>query len=192
MLDALLQNPVQWLDGEGPHADIVISTHCRLVRNLADYPFTSQCNGDTLEAVEKRIVESLAAINMDADGTYYSFSEVDDVQAHFLMERRLIPPRLIHSSGARGVHINDGQRISLAINGADHITLFGHASGQQLHDIWSNLTRIDDSLVGMIDFTFDDQRGYLTASLADLGTGLKASALLHLPSLTMINAIDSH
>lgn len=190
MVDALLQSPVQWLDGTGPHAEIVVSTHCQLTRNLADYPFVSQCSDDVRELLEKRILDAMDSINLSAGGSYFSFSEVDDVQAHFLLERRLIPTQLIQSTGARGVHVDTDQQLSVAINGSDHLTIFVHASGHQIHELGARLNQIDDALVGLIDFTFDDRRGYLTSSLAEVGTGLRASAVLHLPALTMTDGLE--
>lgn len=192
MVDGLLTAPVEWLDGNGPQSNVVISTHCRVVRNIADYPFTRQCTDDVRGTIEERVLHALDSLNMSSDGAYHSFSEVDETQARFLLERRLISPQLIESRGARGVHVQDGQLTSMCINGPDHMVLLGHASGDQLQDIWARLSLMDDSLSGLMDFTFDDELGYLTASLAETGTGLKTSAFVHLPALTMLNAIASH
>lgn len=192
MVDGLLTAPVEWLQGTGPHAEVVISTHCRLVRNLADYPFLNLCKDDERAAVEERILRALDSLNMAGDGAYHGFADVDETQAHFLLERRLISPQMITSRGVRGVHVQDGQLTSMCINGADHLVLFGHASGQQIQEIWSRLSLIDDSLAGLLDFTFDDRLGFLSSSLSDVGTGLKAGAFLHLPALTMLNAVGSH
>lgn len=192
MVDALLSEPATWLDGSGPNSDVVISTHCRLVRNIADHPFVSQCHDDERSGVEERILNALDSLNMTGDGQYHGFGDVDETQARFLLERRLISPQMIESRGVRGVHVQDGQLTSLCINGADHLILFGHASGEQVQEIWSRLSLIDDSLSGLLDFTFDDRLGFLTASLSDVGTGLKTSAFVHLPALTMLNAIEAH
>lgn len=192
MVDALLSEPVTWLNGSGANADVVISSHCRLVRNIADYPFVGRCHDDDRRVIEERVLHALSALNMAGDGQYHGFGDVDETQARFLLERRLISPQMIESRGIRGVHVQEGQLTSLCINGADHLILFGHGSGDHVQEIWSRLSLMDDSLAGLLDFTFDEHLGYLTASLSDVGTGLKTSAFVHLPALTMLNAIGAH
>lgn len=191
MIETMVHSPAQWLDATGPDADIVISTHCRLVRNLADYPFPAQSTDEVKDLIEGRILDALHNMGFMSEGQYYPLTELDELEAQFLVERKLISPNLISSTGSRGVYFNEQQTMSICINDADHLTLCGHASGQQLQEVWSTVSRADDTLTGVLDMAFSDDRGYLTAHLSDVGTGLFATSILHLPALTMLNSIHS-
>lgn len=190
MIEPMLQSTSQWLDAQGPNADIVLSTQCRLLRNLADYPFPGQCTHDEKKTIETNILSVLENMNFMSNGQYYTLPAIDETEAHVLRERRLISEKLIDSQGSRGVYIREDQSFSLSINDSDHLALVSLASGQQLQDIWNTTSLTDDTLAGILDFSFDSRRGYLTSHLANTGTGLNFSAVLHLPGLTMNNEIN--
>ena len=190
MIETMINTPAQWLDASGPDADIVISTHCRLVRNLADYPFTEQCTLDEKGQVENRILDALHNINVIDKGVYYPLPELDELQAQLLVERELITSDIINCKGPRGAYFNDTQSTGITINDTNHLTLISHASGQQLQELWSALSINDDTLAGVLDMAFDDKYGFLTAYLNEVGTGLHAHAIMHLPALTMLNTVQ--
>lgn len=192
MIEPMLQSTAQWLDAKGPNADIVLNTQCRLVRNLADYPFPKQCTPEEKKTIEARVLAVLNNMNFLSTGQYYTLPDIDETEAHVLRERQLISLQLIDSIGPRGVYVREDQSFSLSINDSDHLTLVTLASGQQLQDIWNSTSLTDDTLAGILDFAFDTKRGYLTSHLADTGTGLNFSAVLHLPGLTMTNAISQY
>ncbi|MFP6596108.1 MAG: hypothetical protein VCC01_01510 [Candidatus Hydrogenedentota bacterium] len=190
MIESMLQSTAQWLDAEGPNADIVLSTQCRLLRNLADYPFPGQCTPEEKKTIEASVLAVLGSMNFMADGHYYTLPDIDETEAHVLHERRLISQKLIESEGPRGIYIREDQSFSLSINDSDHLALVSLASGQQLQDIWNSTSLTDDTLAGILDFAFDSKHGYLTSHLANTGTGLQFSAVLHLPALTMNNEMS--
>lgn len=185
MVETLLDKPSQWLSGDGPDADLAVMCQCRLVRNLADYPFPAQCTDDEKHAIEERLVSVLDSLNLLATGTYWSLDSLDAREKRFLVERRLITSELLNGTGARGVYIADDQSLSISVNDENHVTVLALASGIQLQEVWVRVNLIDDTLAGVLDFAFNERLGYLTTSIADLGTGLKASILLHLPGLVM-------
>ena len=191
MIETMINTPAQWLDASGPDADIVVSTHCRLVRNLADYPFPEQCTDEEKSQIESRILDALHNLNLMSDNQYYPITELDELEAQFLVERELITSDLINSTGARGVYFNQAQTTSVSINDVNHLTLCAHASGQQLQDTYTALSITDDTLASVLDMSFSEKYGYMTTHLNDVGTGLRASGILHLPALTMLNTIQS-
>ena len=185
MVETLLARQAEWIAGTGPDADLAILSQCRLTRNLKEFPFPGQCSDTERAAIEKRLVDVLDALNLTRTGTYFRLADLDDREVKFLFERLLIPYRLWKGTGPRGVYIADDQSFSIAINGEDHVEIQAHASGVQIEETWSRVSAIDDQLAGNVDFAFNDRLGYLTTSVHNVGTGLKASTLLHLPGLAM-------
>lgn len=186
-----MDKPADWLVGSGPDADLVVMSRCRLFRNLADFPFPNQCTLDEKRVVEERITGCLDSMNLLATGQYYSLGDLDVREKRFLIERRLVNPTLLNSEGPCGVYIADDQSLSITINDADHLTVTGLASGLQPQEVWSRINLIDDTLAGALDFAFSDRLGYLTTSIAHVGTGFKAGALLHLPGLAIANLLGA-
>jgi protein arginine kinase len=91
----------------------------------------------------------------------------------------------IDDSGPRGVYISEDQSLSIVVNGDDHVCIQALDSGIRLRDVWARLNLMDDTLGGLLDFAFDPRWGYLTSSIGNVGTGFRASVVLHLPALTM-------
>lgn len=189
MLETLVDKPSVWISGEGPDAGIALLSQCQLSRNLADYPFPSQCAGEEKHAVEERVLNVLSLLGVMKTGQYCSLEELDALEAHFLKERGLIRPDLLEQTGSRGVFVSDDQSLSIVINGDDHIRLQGIAAGLQVQEVWESVNALDDRLMNAVDFAFSEELGFLTASVHCVGTGLKASVVLHLPGLTMQNEI---
>ena len=189
-VETLIGKPTEWLSGEGADADLAVMCQCRLVRNLSDYLFPEHCREDEKEAVQDRLAGLFDTLGLLATGSYWPLSELDALERRFLVERRLITPDLLEREGARGVYIADDQSLSIVVNDENHLTIYGLASGMQLQEVWARINLIDDSLAGALDYAFEDRLGYLTTSISDLGTGLKASTVLHLPALTMSNEMS--
>ena len=185
MLETLLNKNSTWLSGKGPDADVAVYSQCRLVRNLADFPYPNQCTSEEKQAIVDRVVATLDSLNLLSEGKYYSLEELDNREARFLMERRLIAPNLLEAEGPRGVYVTEDQSFSIAVNDENHLTILGLASGLQLPEVWSRINLVDDTLAGILDFSFDTRIGYLTTAVGDVGTGLKCGLVMHLPALSM-------
>lgn len=185
MVETLLDGTTEWLAGDGPECGVALSSRCRLSRNLASYPFPSQCSSDQKSTIEDQLVSVFESCGLMARGHYWSLSELDPRESRFLAERELISPELASAEGRRGVYISDDQSLSISINGENHLTICGLASGLRLTEVWDRVSLVDDTLAGVVDYAFNDRLGYLTSSIAELGTGLKASVVLHLPGLVM-------
>lgn len=178
-----------WLTGASPDGPAAVSCQCSLARNLSDFPFPARCSEDEKRAVESRITSVLDGLNLLSTGRYYSLPELSSREVRFLAERRLITYDLLCARGPRGVYVSEDQCLSIMVNGLEHLCLRVIKPGLQLLEAWAQLNLLDDTLRGMLDVAFDDRLGFLTCALNNVGTGLKASALLHLPALTMANRI---
>jgi len=188
-LDVLLEQEPPWLSSNAPEADIVVRCQCNLARNFSDYPFPRQCENREKQAVESRVLSALDSLNLLSAGAYYSLPSLTPEERLFLAERHLITQTLLEGHGPRGVYVAGDRRFCILVNGADHVCLRALSPGLQLEEAWAQLNLADDTLNGVLDFAFDAQRGYLTSYFDALGTGLKASALLHLPALEAANTL---
>ncbi len=178
-----------WLAGESPDGAEAVCCQCSLARNLSDFPFPARCTDDEKRAIEARITSVLDGLSLFSTGRYYSLPELSSREVRFLAERRLVTYELMCARGPRGVYVSEDQSLSIMVNGLEHLCLRAIKPGVQLQEAWAQLNLLDDTLRGMLDVAFDDRLGFLTCALNNVGTGLKSSALLHLPALAMANRI---
>lgn len=191
MIETLLDRPAEWLSGEGTDADFVVACRCRLARNLADFPFPAHCAEGEKRSIEERIINVLESLDLMTTGVYLPLGDLDSHEACFLTERYLISPEFAEGEGPRGVYIADDQSFSIAVNDDNHLLLNALGSGLELQETWARVNLIDDTLSGALDYAFSERLGYLTTSVGELGTGLIAGVMLHLPALKMINNLSS-
>ncbi len=190
-LDHLIPRLGEWLQGSGPDADVVVSTRVRLARNLAGYPFTTKAT-----AAQKAVTEALArdALADPAVQPRLAYADVAGLPAldrQFLVERQLISRELATVlDGPRGVAFDDRESVSVMVNEEDHLRLQVLRSGLALDDAWATIDRLDDALEARLPFAFHKQFGYLTACPTNVGTGLRASVMLHLPALGITKQIE--
>ncbi|MGI6461420.1 MAG: hypothetical protein ACOX5J_15255 [Candidatus Hydrogenedentales bacterium] len=191
MLETLLEKKARWLSGEGPEADLVIESGGTLVRNLADLPFPGLASDDELHNVLDRVLGAMEGHGMFRSGQFFMIEHLEPRVLRFLLERRLITPDMEHTHGPCGVWLSDDQAFSVMINGRDHVRLQARSAGFNFDEVWTQLSRADDILGGKLDFAFHDKFGYLSASVAEVGTGFGLFAIAHLAGLAMNNRMLS-
>jgi protein arginine kinase len=161
-----------------------------LARNLEKQPFshwaTKKQEKETLELLEE------AALSTDLlhNAMAVRMAEIDDVDKQFLLERHLISREQIMHPEFKSVIVGDKEVVSLMVNEEDHMRLQVMQSGFNLQECWRIANRIDDAIMKKAKFAFHPDWGYLTACPTNTGTGLRASVMLHLPSLVMTKQIN--
>ncbi len=188
-LDYLLKQTCEWLKGTGPNSDIVMSSRVRLARNVEDFPFSHWANKKQERDAAELLSGALKATDFLKTGHLISMAEIDDVDKQFLLERHLISREHIVHPEYKAVMIGDKEVVSVMINEEDHLRIQVMQSGFNLQECWRIASRLDDSLHKKIKFAFHNEWGYLTACPTNTGTGLRASVMLHLPSLVMTKQI---
>ena len=153
----------EWLKGSGPESDIVMSSRIRLARNLANYPFIRRCNDFDRVNIESSVRERLSENGKFDDFTFINVAELDGLDRQLLVERQLISRELSESDGARGVAIDEQEKISLMINEEDHLRLQVMKSGFDLDEAWQQINDVDDRVEQHLNYAFHPQMGYLTA-----------------------------
>lgn len=182
-----------WMKGGGPEADIVISSRIRLARNLMDTPFPWVATKEQLETV----ISKLAAIiekskNNEALGRLelIRMDRLNSLERQVLVEKHLISPHLANEARAGAVILSQNESISIMINEEDHLRIQCLFPGFQLEEAWNQANSIDDWLEINLDYAFDEKRGYLTTCSTNVGTGLRASVMVHLPALVMTKQMN--
>lgn len=176
---------------KGPECDIAITSRVRLARNFADIPFSAKMTPKhQMELIHrmKDIISDNTSYNklMFADIT--SMHPIDKIS---LMERHLISPDLAETKENCGAYINEDENLSIMVNEEDHIRIQAIFSGIQLEKAYKMCDDIDTTISEKADYAFDDKYGYLTSCPTNLGTGMRASVMLHLPALVMTGYIKS-
>ncbi len=167
----------------------IVACQCAIARNLSDFVFPACCIDDERRAMETRVLALLNKQPSLPKGAYYSIDEMDAVGQRFLAERHLITYEMLCAAGPRGVYASEDQSFTIMINASDHIVIRSITASGKLEDAWNMANDADNALGNTLDFSYHERLGYLTRSLRMVGTGLKASVLLHLPGLVMTNGL---
>jgi len=191
MLDNISGKPAPWLNGIGPESFAVLSSRIRLARNIQEFPFPPTANTDTREKLVDFISSALKKIKELEQGTFFRSDDINPLDRRLLVERHLISPEFMREGSGRGLYIDNMEKVSIMLNEEDHIRLQVLSSGMSLYECWEEANKVDSALAKMLEFGFDSNFGYLTACPTNVGTGLRASILIHLPGLVLTREIDS-
>src|SRR5271170_3012256 len=190
-LDSLLPKLGEWLRSSGADADVVVSTRIRLARNLADHPFTNRANPHQKTEIEGKLRDCVTRLETPGKLHYLEISHLSTIERQFLVERQLISRELANvMEGPRGVAFDDRESVSLMINEEDQLRLQVMRSGLALDAAWDEIDRIDNMIEAKLTYAFHEQFGYLTACPTNVGTGMRASVMLHLPALGWTKQIE--
>jgi protein arginine kinase len=185
----LVTRPARWLAADGPHADLVLSSRVRLARNLRSVPFTHRAREEQLQGVLMSVSAAAQRAPSFAGSLLLRMAELSPVERQVLVERHLVSHELGDGARPRGIVVAPEERLSLMINEEDHLRLQAMAAGFQLAEAWAAADAADDELDQSLDFACSEEIGYLTACPTNAGTGLRASVLVHLPALVLLDEI---
>ncbi|OGS39227.1 MAG: hypothetical protein A2506_05470 [Elusimicrobia bacterium RIFOXYD12_FULL_66_9] len=186
-LQTMLRFRTGWAEAEGPEHEVVLSTRVRLARNLRA-PFPANASPTGLKRVLESVFGAARAVGLK-DAAYFKLSDLDKTDLSFLVERHLISPALAERPGHRGVIVGDKESLVVMVNEEDHLRQAALLPGLRLREAHASIDRLDDGLSASLDFAFRDDLGYLTACPTNLGTGMRASCLVHLPALAMTGVV---
>lgn len=177
----------KWLTADAPESDVVVSTRIRLARNLADVPFPSRIKNETeIERVHAGARDSLLAASQFQ---YQRLGEMPELAKRALTERHIISPELARNRYG-GLIKNEDESLSVMILEEDHYRLQSLASGLALESAYEQADQLDNLLASGVKYAYDTRLGFLTSCPTNVGTGLRASLMLHLPALTAAKGIQ--
>lgn len=176
-----------WMNNEGPHADIVLSSRVRLARNLVDYHFPLFLEAGQAEEIVMKVSEG---VQESYPFELLKMENLSPLQKQVLVEKHLISPYLANTSPYGAAILSESEDISIMINEEDHIRIQCLSPGLQLKETFEKANEIDDMIEAKVNYAFDEQRGYLTSCPTNVGTGLRASVMIHLPGLVLTQQLN--
>jgi len=182
-----------WMDSDGPDSDIVISSRIRVARNLNKLPFPHLLSDQDAQQVINSPGEAVKSReDCSSRPEIFELTQLSDltpVERQILVEKHLISPDLLENYQKKAVILDNSETISIMVNEEDHLRLQCLLPGLQLKEAWEVVNRVDDRLEESLEYAYDENLGYLTACPTNVGTGLRASVMLHLPCLVLVNRI---
>jgi len=189
-LHEFLVAPAETARRKGPHDRIVMSSRVRLARNLKDGPFP----GWAKKPERIRILELIRPAVERLPELRDAFSETMDnlatLDKQLLVERHLISREHAAKSAGSGLVLNREETFCVMINEEDHLRMQALRPGLQLRQAWEAIDHLDSQLESQLNYAFSNELGYLTACPTNLGTGIRVSAMLHLPGLVLAEQIN--
>lgn len=185
----LTQDPI-WHSARGPHEDVVVSSRIRLARNVEGFSFPSRLKGPD----RRRLIKSFsAAVNHQPyfkKCGFFQSADLDETELQLLLERHLISREFSAEKGERAVLLAPDESLSIMLMEEDHIRLQVFEAGLNLRGAWKKANEADDQLQKKLRFSFDSKIGFLAACPTNVGTGLRASCMLHIPCLVITKQVQ--
>jgi protein arginine kinase len=189
-ISSLIESPSELTDLASSKTAIVLMTRIRLARNIAGHSFPGWAKAGQREEIFQACRTALSATSQMKRGLNVSITELSDLERQILVERHLISRELSGAKTGAGVAISKDQAFSVMMNEEDHLRIQVLRSGFNLKKAWSSINELDTALEDHLDFAFSPTLGYLTACPTNLGTGMRASAMMHLPALVISNQME--
>ena len=172
---------MNWYLQTSEDSDVVKSTRIRLKRNLNDFKFN--LSNSELKELEKKIEDNIYAIGYGLK--FFRLKDMDSITKTSLVEKNLISPTFLVKRNETGsILINDEENICIMIGGEDHLSIQVFSSGLELENTLNLAIELEEKIGEIFGYSISKKYGYLTSKLNDLGTGLKASVMVHLPALS--------
>lgn len=176
---------------KGPEYDIAVTSRVRLARNFSDIPFSAKMTIKDQTKLLNRMQEFISDNKTYGKLMFADMASMHPVDRVSLVERHLISPDLADTKGNAGAFINDEENVSIMVNEEDHIRIQSIFPGIQLERAYQICDEIDSVIGDKADYAFDNKYGYLTSCPTNIGTGMRASVMLHLPALVMTGYMKS-
>lgn len=183
-----------WYVQTGKDSDIVISSRIRLARNIKGIPFTTKCKPEDLEKVINIMNNEVNSLGYGLK--LFRMDKIDNVTKLSLIEKHLISPEFVAKTeksitqNLKAILLNDDENICIMVNKEDHLRIQVFSAGLDLENLKNLIVEIDEKIDEACHYACDRKYGYLTTCPTNVGTGMKASVMVHLPALTITGNIN--
>ena len=189
-LHQFLISPLEAAQQHGPNDRIVMSSRVRLARNLRDASFPGWAKKPERVKILETILPAIGALPEMADSFAEAMDNLTALDKQILVERHLISREHAAKSVGSGIVLNREESFCVMINEEDHLRMQALRPGFQIREAWNAIDKLDSALEKKLNYAFDNELGYLTACPTNLGTGIRVSAMLHLPGLVLAEQIN--
>lgn len=180
-----------WMNQEGPNSDIVLSSRIRLARNFREFNFPTLFSHEEAREIISKVESVLqSGVYQNNNVELLRMDDLQPLQKKVLVEKHLISPNLADDSSHGAVILSNEEDVSIMINEEDHIRIQCLFPGLQLKEALEKASTIDDLMEEHIDYAFNEKLGYLTSCPTNVGTGLRASVMVHLPGLILTQQMN--
>lgn len=181
-----------WMKDEGPDSDIVMSSRVRFARNLKNYVFPILSDREQNLEVIKEVRSEFKDVPDEHIGELelLEMEELKPIEKRVLVEKHLISRNLIEQSKNGAVLLSENETVSIMVNEEDHFRIQCLVAGFELKKAFHLANSLDDWIESKVDYAFDERRGYLTSCPTNVGTGMRASVMLHLPALVLTQQLN--
>jgi protein arginine kinase len=189
-IHSFLCTPAESTQRHGPHDRIVMSSRVRLARNLREFAFPGWAKKPERMKVLEVLLPAVGTLPEMADSFAEAMDNLSALDKQLLVERHLISREHAAKNIGSGLVVNHAETFSVMINEEDHLRMQALRPGFQTREAWQAIDKLDSALERKLNFAFDNELGYLTACPTNLGTGIRVSAMLHLPGLVLSEQIN--
>ena len=189
-LDSFLISPTETARREGPHIRIVMSSRVRLARNIRGVAFPGWAKKNDRVKTYEIIRPAVEGMPQMTGGFSEAIDALSALDKQILVERHLISREHAAKNAGSGLVLNKEESLCVMINEEDHLRMQALRPGLQLKQAWTAIDQFDSGLEKKVQYAFDPKLGYLTACPTNLGTGIRVSAMLHLPGLVLAEQIN--
>lgn len=168
--------------------EIVVTSRIRLARNLKNYKFPVKMTDQECNKIIDDVYNAVESKGLDYKLFY--MRDLTDVEKNVFIEKHFISPALSENKNNGAFLLSPDEQVSIMINEEDHIRIQALGYGMCLQQCWERATKVDDMLEESLEYAFDKQLGYISSCPTNIGTGMRASVMLHLPALSMTNQMD--
>ena len=188
-LEKLLSRPSSWLT-VAKDSDIVVTSRVRLARNLANFSFPAWGGEDNSVEVWKYVKPVLTELPSVPECLSMEMSEVGHLDKQVLFERHLISREISGKGVGSGLVMATDEQLGIMVNEEDHLRLQAICSGLGLKELWARVDLVDTEIEAELDYAYHARLGYLTACPSNVGTGMRASVMVHVPALVLMDEIN--
>ena len=176
----------KWFDVPEKEGSSVICSRVRLVRNWREYPFPGKMTKEQSVEMTGRLMNGVKESGAvpGSRSRYLYLDRIPDLERTALLERRAISRGVSKKKAAAGLVLSEDERLGITINGDDHIRIQAVEKGAALTECYRRADQMEELLGSRFEYSFDEKYGYLTSFPTSVGTGLRASVVLHLPALS--------
>lgn len=189
-INELIESPSELPDSAASKSAVVLMTRIRLARNLAGQPFPGWAKENVKREIRDQCLQAVAALPQMKRGLAIPVENLDELQKQILVERHLISRELCQTKTGAGIVISKDQSCVVMVNEEDHLRIQVLRPGFQFKKVWNLINTIDTDLEEHMDFAFSPRLGYLSACPTNLGTAIRASAMMHLPGLVISSQME--
>ena len=184
-----MNSAAKWYEQDGPDADVIVASRVRLVRGIAETPFPWKLGQNEAEALTAQMEQKLSGLGAACGRNYETcrLESMTEMQRKALREKSLLNKYAVSEPGKAGLMLSADEAVSIVLNSEDHFRIQVSRSGADLRSAYKEADLIDDHIGDQFSYAYDDQFGYLTAYPTNMGTGMRAYQILHLPLLDSVS-----